>query len=593
VATIIDSLVIELGLDASKLDEGQRNMVGKLRQLESATQAHLQPVEKGFNNLIGVFKEFQGRLLGIAGLIAGGIGLDRLVGDLARVNAQTGYLAKSLNLTTKELTAWQAAGRTMGVSPDDSISGLVNLRQMQAERSLKGTGGLYKLSSSYPQLSKKLTELGPDANPTSVARALAEWAEKEEKDPNRARLALQDVGMSQGNINMLLQGVAAFDKMMKEAQKFGVTDDQVKNFQELTKAFAELTNQSEKLTRIIVSELTPGIVHFIEILSKLVGALGPNKEAQERADKKGDYPRSIFGRAQRWWKGGGFRDPPASFDERFSGDGSGASAPGNAATPDDGSLPAPPGGRAGPATPGGAAPPSSTSKGNTPSAGGPPPSAPAPKSGSSPGAAAPNQGGRPFYMGGVGNMEGYGKFHWGSGGAGKGSIPYGDWPITPGEVGPWGKAHGAVGLNHNWMPDPKMGPRSGIEIHASSSEDLEHMRTLGCFAVPQKEWPAFKKHLLGEIARNGPMYLHVGPKGATLDHNRTLSSSTVDFGAAKRRLQNGAGGNTHNNTKSSQTNIGSMHVTVPSGADPGGYADGIREHLQRNDPVLNSMTGMN
>jgi hypothetical protein len=46
------------------------------------------------------------------------------------------------------------------------------------------------------------------------------------------------------------------------------------------------------------------------------------------------------------------------------------------------------------------------------------------------------------------------------------------------------------------------------------------------------------------------------------------------------------------NNSSSSTHIGNMHVTVPPGADPVGYANGIRQELQRYDNVMNAQTGL-
>ena len=151
-------------------------------------------------------------------------------------------------------------------------------------------------------------------------------------------------------------------------------------------------------------------------------------------------------------------------------------------------------------------------------------SAPATAGVESAGAPSHDQSGRPHYMGGVGHMEGYGPFHWGSGGVGKGSIPYGDYPITPNTVGPWGASHGAIGLNHNEIQDPLRGTRSGIEIHKNASENLDRLYTEGCFSVPPSEWPSFKRHLLGEIEK-GPMYLHVHPGGASITHDQKAAPS--------------------------------------------------------------------
>ena len=83
------------------------------------------------------------------------------------------------------------------------------------------------------------------------------------------------------------------------------------------------------------------------------------------------------------------------------------------------------------------------------------------------------------------------KFRLGSGGAGRGSIPYGDYPVTPNTIGPWRRAHGALGINNNAIYDPKLGAtRGGIEFHAGMSDKLISQ---GCVAIAGPQWRQFSK----------------------------------------------------------------------------------------------------
>jgi hypothetical protein len=134
------------------------------------------------------------------------------------------------------------------------------------------------------------------------------------------------------------------------------------------------------------------------------------------------------------------------------------------------------------------------------------------------GGSAPDQSDRPYKIGGkvtVGGQE----FTWGSGGAKRGSLPYGDFPVNIGDpqMGPWGRTHGAIatiGGAGGVIDDPKYPgrPRAGIEIHPGSGATLDRLYSEGCFAVPRQQWPAFKRALL-EQAKNGPLMLHVGRNG--------------------------------------------------------------------------------
>jgi hypothetical protein len=134
------------------------------------------------------------------------------------------------------------------------------------------------------------------------------------------------------------------------------------------------------------------------------------------------------------------------------------------------------------------------------------------------GGSAPNQSDRPGYIGGTVKIGGK-TFHWGSGGGGRGSIPYGDFPVNvgKGDIGPIGQRIGSaatIGGLGGEIDDPKYPgrPRLGVQIHPSSGSMLDRLYTAGCFGVPRAEWPAFKKLLLEEAAK-GPLMLHIGRDG--------------------------------------------------------------------------------
>jgi hypothetical protein len=134
---------------------------------------------------------------------------------------------------------------------------------------------------------------------------------------------------------------------------------------------------------------------------------------------------------------------------------------------------------------------------------------------------------RPYHYGGALHM-GDKDYTFGTGGGGRGSMPYGDWPITPGAEGPWGRAHGAIGLNQNQMNDPLLGNmRRGIEIHSSSGETVDRILTSGCLGIPKSQWPAFKRNLRQQIEQHGPMRLSIGPGGAAIV---PLGDKTVAMG---------------------------------------------------------------
>ena len=123
---------------------------------------------------------------------------------------------------------------------------------------------------------------------------------------------------------------------------------------------------------------------------------------------------------------------------------------------------------------------------------------------------------RPYHM--TGKLEIMDKiYNFGTGGHGRGSIPFGDYPITPNEVGHWGERHDAIGINGNFIPDPKYPgqPRKGIEFHQGLYVSS------GCIVI--REWDDFMATLEDMFEEyDGQLYLHVGLNAAIITPEPTV-----------------------------------------------------------------------
>jgi len=158
---------------------------------------------------------------------------------------------------------------------------------------------------------------------------------------------------------------------------------------------------------------------------------------------------------------------------------------------------------------------------------------------------------RPEHYEGLIDVEGQ-KYNFGTGGmGGHSSIPYGVYPVTPDTIGPWGRAHGAIGLNNNRIWDSKhQRMTAGIELHGWPYKPIY---SEGCVAIEQGQWPAFRAQVLNMIKTHGSAYLHIWPNdaGVTPSENEPVAIpntpvvTPIDslfsiFGRVLRRLLSGA-----------------------------------------------------
>jgi len=104
-----------------------------------------------------------------------------------------------------------------------------------------------------------------------------------------------------------------------------------------------------------------------------------------------------------------------------------------------------------------------------------------------------------------------------SGGANRGSAPFGDYPITAyvpkTPHGLQGFALNDAGGN---MPDPKYpnAPRSDIMLHLDPrGRTLDKLRSSGCLSVPEDQWPALRDQIVSLQNQGYKLVAHLAPDG--------------------------------------------------------------------------------
>lgn len=356
--TVIDSLVVTLGLDASQFTEQQKKAVDSLRQFQETANKNTKPVQKGMDDLVGTFKEFHGRLLAIGAIIATGLGFNRLVQDVTKLNTELGFASKTLGISAQNLSAWEQVGRTVG-----AVSGEIsqNLRSLNAEIQEFHATGTSKLATFMGQV--EIKPLQPNDTPDDVAKRLNKWYQTE---PNKAYAShlLQTRGnLTQGMINLISLSPEELQRRLDQAKRFAPTDAEIAKFTKLTEAFGELLNVLDRLT-------TKALVPFLDVMTKILkmltdwmGKWAENNQTPAEAAgegfarlgmpelKQNPNKPGLFQRGWNWLRGnpsgapaagGGANDnAPAPFSQRFgnwrSGPGSGTSPAG--ASPDSAQQP--------------------------------------------------------------------------------------------------------------------------------------------------------------------------------------------------------------------------------------------------------------
>src|SRR6185369_2330828 len=196
--TVIDSLVVTLGLDAKQFNEEQKQAVKHLQNLEEATKKHGGQATRGVNEMVTAFKELQGRLLAIGALVAAGLGFNRLTQDVTKAATALGQLSTTMNMSAQDLDAWEKAGRSVGATTGEMTQNLQSLKSQIQEFRATGRSELQALMGQVG-----ISPMTQHDTPESVAKRLSQWYAGQKDKGYASHLLQSRGGLSQGMINML------------------------------------------------------------------------------------------------------------------------------------------------------------------------------------------------------------------------------------------------------------------------------------------------------------------------------------------------------------------------------------------------------
>lgn len=254
-ATVIDRLVIELGLDPKGFSKGQKQAAQGLLDTEKKAKSAVNAISQLRTQVLGLFAAF-----------TAGRGLKEFIEDTTRVNAETGRLSKTLGTNTETLSAWRGIATLVGGTAAGMTGSIQNLVSQFQQFALTGE------SSVIPYFRALGVNIaGADGKMRATGSILLDLAEKfQGMDPARAAAFGKAMGFDEGTINLLIQGRAAVQAMLEDQKRLGViTKEDAAAAQALQKAWGQLDQASTSLGRTLQTAFAPIMTKVLNILTDL------------------------------------------------------------------------------------------------------------------------------------------------------------------------------------------------------------------------------------------------------------------------------------------------------------------------------------
>ncbi|ENS4079438.1 lytic transglycosylase domain-containing protein [Klebsiella pneumoniae] len=266
-ATVIDALLITLGLDTSDFRKGQKDVSDDLKkQREDAKKTAKEMAEQG-KKAASFFSSIKTELLALTGVTVTAGGLMSLVKNTTSSLMDLSIQSKALGMTARELDGFGKAAESAG-SSFERITAALQGFQAAKQGSLFG-------DTSSPIFSgmRMLTALTGDTfdvyskDAKSLARSYLESLRKV-KDPNIRRQIGAMGGFDDATIQRNQEGrfLPDVDRLTKSS---GITDASTKGAKEFTAAWAELNQSLETTKNQFYTFLIPYVREFNGVLRDL------------------------------------------------------------------------------------------------------------------------------------------------------------------------------------------------------------------------------------------------------------------------------------------------------------------------------------
>lgn len=252
--TIIDELIVELGLDPSKFSKGRKKAADEMRKFREEQARGAKDAVDQADKMDQAFAKVQGRVLRLTALFLGGMGVKEFVGYQTRAGVETERTAGIINKSTESLSRWRGVAERAGGSAEGITGGMVNLAREFQTFSLTGNSAVVPYFRSLGVNIAKAN--GEMRDMDDIMLDLS--AKFSKLTPARAQFFGSAMGFDPATVTLLQRGPEALRKMLDEQKKLGAqTKEDVEASRRMADAFSQASTAAETVGRTLLTKVEP------------------------------------------------------------------------------------------------------------------------------------------------------------------------------------------------------------------------------------------------------------------------------------------------------------------------------------------------
>lgn len=265
--SVIDALVITLGLDTSSYDKGQKNVTEGMRKSRESAEATAKFMEQQGKKASSFFSSIKTELLALAGVSLSAAGLVTFTKNMTSGLMNMSIQANALGISARQLDGWRKAADAAGSSAEKITGTLSNFQNaIQAYRSGDASSPIFRalaLLSSDTGTSFDPNKMNSDEMLKSVSSAL-----QKEKSGDRARYLAQQLGIDDATLQAIRSGQFVNNANRYSAQS-GINNADIENAKRFNVQWTTLQQKLEQTGYYVFNALSPYIGQFNNYLMRL------------------------------------------------------------------------------------------------------------------------------------------------------------------------------------------------------------------------------------------------------------------------------------------------------------------------------------
>jgi hypothetical protein len=292
---VIDSLVVELGLDPSKLSSQQQQTISNFKKFTSEIQSTGTKTEDALEKVSDAIGGIRMQALEMFAVFSGGKGIITFASEITHANASLGRLERNIGVSASTISAWQGAARLFGGDAQAMAQSFTAVSDAFAGWKIGITSPLIADLRAISTAGGKIIDVNKGVE-QSFLDLSTNLKAIHDRDPAQAGVLGRRLGLDPALFDLLIKGPEGLKQVLDYVNKIGVaTRGDTDAFGELEKRINQMGLKAESLGRAALGDGKDGSRGLASIIIALADELNkPVSEAHpwDALTGSGQYDRS-------------------------------------------------------------------------------------------------------------------------------------------------------------------------------------------------------------------------------------------------------------------------------------------------------------